>query len=188
MAVESSLKPSEPGCLTRDMADGSSPASTALKFTSPNPSAWVSGWALSWWRALDQREKKLSRLFYIDSHCYANFAKLNWTQYTHKKLESIKQWWRVSQAAKFKLGWIILWYISISTSAEEHLLYTTEERVSQVLHRVHHHTTIDCITWNKECVTLINPTRIKLCLFQQTTAYTLLPAKPKPCKLQQFLW
>lgn len=35
-AVESSLKPSEPGCRTRDMADGSSSASKALKATSPN--------------------------------------------------------------------------------------------------------------------------------------------------------
>lgn len=47
-AVESSLKPSEPGCRTRDMADGSSSASKALKATSPNTLAWVSGWALSW--------------------------------------------------------------------------------------------------------------------------------------------
>lgn len=46
-AVESNLKPSDPGCRTRDMADGSSSASRALKATSPNTLAWVSGWALS---------------------------------------------------------------------------------------------------------------------------------------------
>lgn len=43
IAVESNLKPSDPGCLTRDMAEGSSIASTALKLTSPKAWAWVSG-------------------------------------------------------------------------------------------------------------------------------------------------
>lgn len=49
MAVESSLNPSDPDCLTRDTAVGSSTASTALKLTSPNTRASVSGWALSCW-------------------------------------------------------------------------------------------------------------------------------------------
>ena len=47
MGVESSLNPSDPGCLTRDRADGSSTASRALNPTSPNTCAWVSGWDLS---------------------------------------------------------------------------------------------------------------------------------------------
>lgn len=43
MAVESNLNPSDPGCLMRGKADGSSTASAALKLTSPNVRAWVSG-------------------------------------------------------------------------------------------------------------------------------------------------
>lgn len=46
-AVESILKPSEPGCLTSAKAPGSSTARKALKGTSPNTRACVSGWALS---------------------------------------------------------------------------------------------------------------------------------------------
>lgn len=58
MAAESSLKPSEPGCLTSDMADGSSTASTALKLMSPNARSWVSGWALSWWEVWGKTMKR----------------------------------------------------------------------------------------------------------------------------------
>lgn len=47
-AEESILKPSDPGCLTRGKAPGSSTARKALKATLPNARAWVSGWALSW--------------------------------------------------------------------------------------------------------------------------------------------
>lgn len=47
-AEESNLKPSDPGCLTRGKAPGSSTAKKALKATFPNVRAWVSGWALSW--------------------------------------------------------------------------------------------------------------------------------------------
>ncbi len=152
MAVESNLKPSDPGCLTRDRADGSSTASTALKLTSPNTRAWVSGWALSWCVRLREKKKERKKEFsckilsYTSLHTEITTLK---PEYTHKNLESIEQWRGVSQAAKFKLGRVVLWYISISASAEEHLLYATEERVSQVLHRVHHHTAIDRITWKK---------------------------------------
>ena len=45
--AESTLKPSEPGCLTRGRARGSSTARSALKLTLPNALACVSGWALS---------------------------------------------------------------------------------------------------------------------------------------------
>lgn len=44
---EESVKPSDPGCLTKDRAPVVSWASVALKSTSPNAVAWVSGWALS---------------------------------------------------------------------------------------------------------------------------------------------
>lgn len=44
---EDSVKPSVPGCLIKDRAPGVSCASVALKETSPNDVAWVSGWALS---------------------------------------------------------------------------------------------------------------------------------------------
>lgn len=70
MAVESNLKPSDPGCRTRDMADGSSTASMALKATSPNTRAWVSGWALSWCGVLDWRENKIfSEMIWVDWIC-----------------------------------------------------------------------------------------------------------------------
>lgn len=66
---------------------------------------------------------------------------------THKNLESVQQWGGVGQAAKFKLGRVVLWYISISASAEENLLNAAEEGVSQILNRVHHDTTVDGVTW-----------------------------------------
>lgn len=66
MAAESNLKPSDPGCLTRDKADGSSTASMALKLTSPNTCAWVSGWALSWSGVLDRGEK--AAFFFMCDH------------------------------------------------------------------------------------------------------------------------
>lgn len=53
-AEESILKPSDPGCLTRAKALGSSTARKALKATLPNDLAWVSGWALSWSEMMTQ--------------------------------------------------------------------------------------------------------------------------------------
>lgn len=44
---EESVKPSDPGCLIKGRAPGESWARVALKATSPNAVACVSGWALS---------------------------------------------------------------------------------------------------------------------------------------------
>lgn len=66
---------------------------------------------------------------------------------TYKNLESVQQWGGVGQAAKFKLGRVVLWYVSISASAEEDLLNAAEERVSQILDRVHHDAAVDGVTW-----------------------------------------
>lgn len=146
MAAESSLKPSDPGCLMSDMANGSSTANTALKLTSPNARARVSGWALSWWSILDWKSKRDGRLLNVILH---NEMLSLENKNTHKNLESIQQWRGVCQASKFKLGRVIFGYISIGACAEEHLLDATEERISQVLHRVHHDTAVYCITWGK---------------------------------------
>lgn len=52
--VESILNPSEPGCLTRGNASGSSAASLALNPTLPNLLVWVSGCALSCGQSIDK--------------------------------------------------------------------------------------------------------------------------------------
>lgn len=108
---------------------------------------------LSFWLCLvlarEKEERKLLlALTTIASLCILKLRHYKF-EYTHNNLESIQQRRGVGQAAKFKLGGVILWYIAISTSAEEHLFNATIERVSQVLHRIHHHTAINCITWNK---------------------------------------
>lgn len=69
---------------------------------------------------------------------------------THKNLKSVEQRGGVCQAAKLKLGRVVLWNVSIAACAEEHLLYAAEKRVSQVLNGIHHHTAVDCVAWMEE--------------------------------------
>lgn len=96
MAVESNLKPSDPGCLTRDKADGSSTANMALKLTSPNTCAWVSGWALSWRGVLDRGEKTV---FFMCVHwiCISLQTKIMTTSQTNSQESWICRAMRGSQ-------------------------------------------------------------------------------------------
>lgn len=61
----------------------------------------------------------------------------------YQDLESIEQGWSISQASILFIGRIVLWHVAVCASTKEHFLYAAGERVTQVLHWVHHHTTID---------------------------------------------
>ena len=100
MAVESSLKPSDPGCLTRDMADGSSTASAALKLTSPNTRAWVSGWALSWWHPCVKNFVLTVKCYFLNpSQCFETIWKYSQESWIYKAAtesqpgSQIQTWW-----------------------------------------------------------------------------------------------
>lgn len=62
--VESTLNPSEPGCLTKEIASGSSIASFALKSTSPKLVACVSGWALSY-KVTEEKKKTFVKYRFV---------------------------------------------------------------------------------------------------------------------------
>ena len=64
---------------------------------------------------------------------------------TYDNLEPVQKRGRICQAAKLKLGRVVLWHVSIRAGAEVHLLDVAEERVAQVLHGVDKHTAIDGI-------------------------------------------
>lgn len=65
---------------------------------------------------------------------------------TYQDLEPVKQGWSISQASILFICRVVLWHITIRTGTQEHFLYAAGERITQVLHWVHHHTPIDLRT------------------------------------------
>lgn len=63
---------------------------------------------------------------------------------SYQDLEPIKKRGRICQAAILLISWVVFGNVTICTSAEEDFLNATGEGVTQVLDRVHHHTTVDC--------------------------------------------
>lgn len=63
---------------------------------------------------------------------------------SYQDLESVQKRGGICQAAILLVGGVVLWNVTICPSTEEDLLNATGEGVAQVLHRVHHHTAIDC--------------------------------------------
>lgn len=63
---------------------------------------------------------------------------------SYQDLESVQKRGGICQAAILPVGGVVLWNVTICPSAEEDFLNATGEGVAQVLHRVHHHTAVDC--------------------------------------------
>lgn len=61
----------------------------------------------------------------------------------YQDFESVKQRWGISQTAILLVDGVVFGDVSINTSAQEDLLDTAREGVTQVLHRVYHHASID---------------------------------------------
>lgn len=62
---------------------------------------------------------------------------------SYQDLESVKQRGSICQAAILLVGGVVLGNVAICSSAEEDFLNAAGEGVAQVLHWVHHHTTVD---------------------------------------------
>lgn len=63
---------------------------------------------------------------------------------SYQDLESVQKRGGVCQAAILLVGGVVLWNVTIRPGAQEDFLNATGEGVAQVLHRVHHHTAVDC--------------------------------------------
>lgn len=64
----------------------------------------------------------------------------------YNDLESVEKRWSISQTAELKVAGVVFGNITISPGAEKHFFYVANKGVAQVLHRIHHHPAIDCIT------------------------------------------
>lgn len=106
--------------------------------------ACVSGWALSWRSGTQQlRRCPLTYLVNIqNSHA------------TYQNLEPVQQRGRICQAAVLLVGGVVLRDVTICPSAQKDLFNAAREGVTQILHRVHHDTTIDGGAWEKEEIEL----------------------------------
>lgn len=75
---------------------------------------------------------------------------------TYNYLESVEKWRSVGQTAELKVGGVVFRDVPISAGTQEHFLYVTDEGVAQILHRIHHYSSVNRIPWGKRSTVFNN--------------------------------